>query len=444
MVTKVSKKPLMVRPKPQRRLHFLTLPLEIREQVYSKVVIEAPRSLLQLLRSNRQISHEAQPFIFKQSFVFDGQEDLFRWLRQVNRIHLRHVISVSLILHDIDPKKIIGALGEMLRRIKISQSTAESATNPYIVACDQQIKQIGEALFLMPNIKDFTILDCKPTDQRPPHRMLVSFTDELTTRLPHLQNLSIQIDSLPTPFISKFQRLRFLYHPGFSTSTPSETQSALSTLQHLTSLHISGPSSNLAFQQRQGYSGPLRTQCVTPAVLLSLTTTNLRTISIYDPFESTATTNPATKPSFLTPAFIRALSSPALSSSLTTLRLATSHPSFPVQAIHAFCAYLTSSRHRLTRLDLAIPLDFYLTEEEDFGSGGGGVGRKKKRVDVREFLEDVFETLEEGVGGLREVWFCKKESMFERERGVRRWVEGGMEAVGVRVRWGEWEDWFRG
>ena len=63
---------------------------------------------------------------------------------------------------------------------------------------------------------------------------------------------------------------------------------------------------------------------------------------------------------------------------------------------------------------------------------------------MREFLEDVFETLEEGVGGLREVWFCKKESMFERERGVRRWVEGGMEAVGVRVRWGEWEDWFRG
>lgn len=396
--------------------HFLTLPLEIREQVYSDILMTMPGALLQLLRSNRQISREAQPFLYKQPILFDGQAELFSWLKKIDRDLLRHVTTVKFKLHDIDAKRIVGALGERLRRVKVSPGTPGACNdNPYNNACDQQVKQIGEAFSLIPNVKDLTILECKQSDPHPSFHMLVSFSQELGRRFPSLQTLSIQNDLMPTTFISNFRHLRTLRLTGFSTTGPAETEAALSVLPYLSSLSITSPSAGLTFQQRPGYTGPLRVQCITPALLSSLR--SLTTLSIYDALDSTAS---KPQPIFITPDLFVPLSSLPL----TTLRLATNHPLIPTHTLQALWSFLASSSCPLLFLDLALPLVVVPSH--------------------RGMMEDELDELDEDEVELREVRICRPASTFDREKGLRAWVEGALGEFGVRVEWGVWSDWFEG
>lgn len=403
------------RPKVNTTQHFLTLPLEIREQVYSEILVTMPRTLLQLIRSNRQISKEAQPFLYKQPIVFDGQAELFRWLKKVDRDLLRHVTTIEFKLHDIDAKGIVGALGERLRRVKVSPGTPGVCSNPYDTACDQQVKQIGEAFSLLPNVKDLTVLECKQSDPHPSFHMLLSFSRELGRRFPSLQTLSIRNDLLPTTFISKFRHLRALRLTGFSTSGPAETEAALSVLPHLSSLSITSPSAGLAFQQRPGYTGALRVQCITPAVLGSLR--NLKYLSIYDALDSTAS---KPQPVFIAPDLFTPLSS----LSLTTLRLATNHPMVSTPTLQAMWSFLASPSCPLLFLDLALPLVVVPSHKD--------------------MIEDELDELEEEDVGLKEVRICRPGSTFNKEKGLRGWVEGALGELGVRVEWGVWSDWFEG
>ena len=403
------------RPKVKTTRHFLTLPLEIREQVYSEILVSMPRTLLQLLRSNRQISKEAQPFLYKQPIVFDGQAELFGWLKKVDRNLLRHVTTIKFKLHDIDAKGIVGALGERLRRVKVSPGSPGVGSNPYDMACDQQVKQIGEAFSLFPNVKDLTVLECKQSDPHPSFHMLVAFSQELGRRFPSLQTLSIQDDLLPTTFISKFRHLRTLRLTGFSTTGPAETEATLSVLPYLTSLSITSPSAGLTFQQRPGYTGPVRVQCITPTVLRSLR--NLKYLSIYDALDSTAS---KPQPIFITPDLFASLSSLPL----TTLRLATNHPMVPAQILQALWGFLASPSCPLLFLDLALPLVVVPSHKD--------------------MMEEELDELDEDDVGLKQVRICRPESTFHKEKGLRGWVEGALGELGVRVEWGVWSDWFEG
>ncbi|KAL9101148.1 MAG: hypothetical protein Q9187_009275, partial [Circinaria calcarea] len=319
-------------------------------------------------------------------------------------------------LHDIDAKRIVGALGERLRRVKVSPGTPGACSdNPYDKACDQQVKQIGEAFSLMPNVKDLTILECKQSDPRPSFHMLVSFSQELGRRFPSLQTLSIQNDLMPTTFISNFRHLRTLRLTGFSTTGPAETEAALSGLPYLSSLSITSPSAGLTFQQRPGYTGPLRVQCITPALLGSLG--SLKSLSIYDALDSTAS-----KPQliFTTPD----LFAPISSLPLKTLRLATNHPLVPTHTLQALWSFLASPSCSLLFLDLALPLVVVPSH--------------------RGMMEDELDELDEDDVALREVRICRPGSTFDREKGLRAWVEGALGEFGVRVEWGVWSDWFQG
>ena len=415
MSSRFSRENTARRPKVKTTQHFLTLPLEIREQVYSEILVTMPCTLLQLLRSNRQISKEAQPFLYKQPIIFDGQVELFSWLKKVDRDLLRHVTTIKFKLHDIDAKRIVGALGERLRRVKVSPGTPAVDSNPYDMACEQQVKRIGEVFSLLANVKDLTILECQQSDPQPSFHMLVAFSQELGRRFPSLQTLSIQNDFFPTTFISKFSHLRTLRLTGFSTTGPAETEAALSVLPCLSSLSITSPSAGLTFQQRPGYTGPLRVQCITPAVLGSLR--NLKYLSIYDALDSTAS---KPKPVFITPDLFASLSSLPL----TTLRLATNHPMVPAQTLQAMWSFLASPSCPLLFLDLALPLVVVPSHKD--------------------MMEDELDELEEEDVGLKEVRICRPGSTFDKEKGLRGWVEGALGELGVRLEWGVWSDWFEG
>ena len=423
------------RPKLKTHREFLSLPLEIRQHVYEIMSMTMPDSLPALIQSSRQIHREAQPFLYKQPLIFEGQGDFIEWLRSIDREFLRYVTIIRFKLHDIDPDKIVGALGERLRRARLTDNPGDNMGNPYDEACDLVVGKLGEVFSHMENVKEFTILECDETDPHPSLRMLVSFADEVARRFPSLLTLDVQTDLIPVNFISKFTRLRSLYHPGFSISSPRDAKAVLQNLANLTSLCITSPSPELSFQQRPGYTGPVRVQCIDVSVLQSLP--SLTYLSIYDSLDVTAG-DP--KPYFINPGLFEALAEAPLTS-LTTIRLATNHATLPFQTILAFWEYLCDEDCGLLSLDLAFPTDVTLLDAT-------GKREPLAALDVMSLLKaKIGELINAEESNLMEVRVCRMESDYERRKKIRKeFLEKGLGRVRnetLKVKWGRWEDWFK-
>lgn len=236
--------------------HLLTIPLELREHVYSELIVDDASSLFPLLLTNRQISREAKPFIFKQSLAFDGQSELYEWLPRVDRRFLRYVVDIQFKLHDIDPEKIVGALGKRLRQANITAANSAEAPvgNPYDEACDLEIEHLGSAFSLFPNVKHFTILPSTDADPRPSYHMLVAFSNLLSHRFPHLLTLTNQEEFLPARFLSSLKNLRRLCFSGMTTSPPAEVTAIIRGLPSLVELEINRLDANTSPRQVDLYS----------------------------------------------------------------------------------------------------------------------------------------------------------------------------------------------
>ena len=225
-----------------RDVHFRSIPLELREHVYQSLADEAEsETLLNLLLVNHQISREAKPFLFKRNLVFEGQHDLFAWLREVKQENLRHVVDISFQLHDIKPDEIIGALGKRLRQAEQSNTAHAAEDNPYHEACDQEIKKIADAFSLMPNVKSLSIFSCEESDPRPSYGMLVTFSKMLACRFSKLQTLQSKESSLPLNFVTNKPKLRRLQVPSQTPSSPADVAAIFERLP-IKSLSIYGAS----------------------------------------------------------------------------------------------------------------------------------------------------------------------------------------------------------
>ncbi|KAL9043486.1 MAG: hypothetical protein Q9214_003332, partial [Letrouitia sp. 1 TL-2023] len=198
------------------------IPREVRDQVYNELLHDAPSSLFYLLTVNRRISQEVQPFIFKQNLSFDGQLQLFHWILNVDQDFLPNVVSVEFKLHDIDPEKIVGALGERLRRTKLDRDAENNSSrnNPYNEACEMEVRRIGRTLRLLENVKSFTLLPMTTRDPRPSRKMMNSFLSFLAGFLSGLPLISLCVPDQIPPFIpvSAIQNIKQLRIVGYSFS----------------------------------------------------------------------------------------------------------------------------------------------------------------------------------------------------------------------------------
>lgn len=241
-----------------RRLpsQLLRIPLELREHIYAQLVPDEPSALFPLLLTNRQIHGEAKPFLFRQSLAFDGQSELYEWLQTVDRSCLRYVVDIQFKLHDIDPERIVGALGKRLRQANITAANSAHAPhgNPYDEACDIEIERLGKAFSFIPNVKHFTILQSTDSDPRPSYHMLVSFSNLLSRRFPHLSSLTNQEKFLPIRFISKLSNLRHVSFSGMSTSDPMEVTTLFRGLKSLVELEINRSDVDSSLRQSELYS----------------------------------------------------------------------------------------------------------------------------------------------------------------------------------------------
>lgn len=248
------------RPPPR----FLSIPVELREHIYNELLPYDSPSLFQLLLTSTQITREAKPFIFKQSLVFDGQSELYSWIRRVDRKYLRYVVDIQFKLHDIDPEKIVGALGKRLRQANITAANSAQAPegSPYDEACDWEIDRLGNAFSLVPNIKYITVLGSTDADPRPSYHMLVSFSKLISRCFPQLVTLINQDEFLPAGCLLGMQNLKRLCFPGFSSSSPAEVTAMISGLPNLLHLEFNRLDSDTSTLQDNLYSRiAIRQQC---------------------------------------------------------------------------------------------------------------------------------------------------------------------------------------
>lgn len=210
-----------------RGSRFLDLALELREIVYSQIACDAPSSLVDLLTVNHQLTREVKPFLYRQALTFDGQTELFDWLDEVDHSYLQYVFDVRFKLHDIDPAKIVGALGRRLQQANISRQSGsrgpDTEDNPYYEACHIDLKRILTAFRLLPNVRHFTILPITERDPEPHHRMTDAFSNLLGFCFPNLRSLSSEEDQFPIGFLLNKPKLRRLRIPATTTSDDSET-----------------------------------------------------------------------------------------------------------------------------------------------------------------------------------------------------------------------------
>lgn len=172
--------------------------------------------------------------------VFDGQGEFVSWLRSIDRGCLRHVVDVQFKLHDIDPAKIVGALGKRLR-----QASPDNDDNPYQEACELEIERLGKYFQHLPNVRSFTILPYENGDPRPPYDMLVSFADMLEDHFPNLRSLTNYEELLPITFLANYGKLQHLRFTGVSTSTRAEVFRTFRKLPELSELEVWRPDSNI-------------------------------------------------------------------------------------------------------------------------------------------------------------------------------------------------------
>ncbi|KAL8934140.1 MAG: hypothetical protein Q9216_006052 [Gyalolechia sp. 2 TL-2023] len=185
------------------------LPPELRERIYHELLLHQPSSLFHLLTVDHRISSEVQPWIFKQPVTFDGQQSLFEWLPRIDAGFLSYVGTVRFKLHDIDPKKIVGSLGERLRRMNL-QRFPNDVGDPYKEACDVEVARIIHHLSMFKNLKSLTILESTSSDPQPPEQMGRDFVGYALEKLP-LTELSVSHEAFSQGFHvkkSSIQRLR--------------------------------------------------------------------------------------------------------------------------------------------------------------------------------------------------------------------------------------------
>lgn len=254
--TKSTKTTKTTRATKKAAPHLLTIPLELREHIYAELLPEDASTLFQLLLTNRQLSREAKPFTFRQPLAFDGQSELYAWLPRVDPRFLRYVTDVQFKLHDIDPERIVGALGQRLRQANITAANSAHAPvgNPYDEACDLEIIRLGNAFSYLPNVKHFTVLPSTDADPRPSYHMLVSFSNLLAAQFPHLFTLTNHEEFLPASFLSSLQNLRRLCFSGMSTSSPAELTALVRGLPNLVELEINRLDADTSGRQSDRYS----------------------------------------------------------------------------------------------------------------------------------------------------------------------------------------------
>lgn len=419
--------------------HFLTIPLELREHIYAALIPDDPCSLVSLLLTNRQLSREAKPFLFRQSLSFDGQAELYGWMQTVDRSFLRYVGDIQFKLHDIDPEKIVGALGKRLRQANITAANSAQAPvgNPYHEACDMEIERLGRAFSFLPNVKRFTILSSTDSDPRPSHHMLVAFSTLISLRFPLLTALTNQEEFLPVSFMSTMHGLQRFCFSGMTTSSPAEVTAIFQGFHNLVDLEINRLGRENSGRQTELYFRAATTQQCNYGELMRCIP-NLESLAFYgEPYDEEEEEDDDDEMPDMTYHFLVALDGhgcplqklrifanvSAGSEGWTQKKLASFHTSYLVH-FETFHAHLPPLKYLPKTLETLV---LWTSESEiDIGSS------------MKE-LVSMAGDCQSSIPRLAEIVIHLDVEDWEGLGGARRIVAQKLLALGIRLRWKRWD-----
>lgn len=209
---------------------FLSLPLELREQVYKDVLVSQPNGV-HLLGTCREIYSEAQKFLYRKSLTFQGQQDLYRWLDEDHKNLLVNVQELVLEIRDVD-------LDVLLKAPQDNEAPRSGLRSFGLYETDLQ--RLRSSFVRLPNVESLTIR--APADQ---HSFL--YAEYLTGVLglismlcPKLVDLRLEgnFHYQDLGFMTSLKYLNSFSFDGFSSSSPNDTANILAKMQRLTRLSL--------------------------------------------------------------------------------------------------------------------------------------------------------------------------------------------------------------
>ena len=241
---------------------FITLPLEIRQQIYESAFSTSPCLALPLLCVSRQVYREAQPYLFKRPLVFSSQQKLYDWMRQTGPRQLHHVRSLGLAIKDP------GCHTKFLR--SLHEDHRDRSISPIARMYEDERLQLAAALTHLPSVHDLTIYKSRGS----PNSLYEAFSQScliaIMQNFSMLRNLTCYTCHISLELPSSLSSLRSLRITGFSTTPPNATLHTLKRLKHLDELQLIGPPPGLSFQQRNGHTSPSICQSIVPRVIRCL------------------------------------------------------------------------------------------------------------------------------------------------------------------------------
>ncbi|TKA65898.1 hypothetical protein B0A49_09933 [Cryomyces minteri] len=275
--------------------HFLTLPLELREQVYRDVILTSD-SNVQILRGCRQIHAEAQQFVFKRPLAFDSQTELCQWLNRVDKRYLRHIDTLRFSVVEID-------LSPLLETSYYSPSTRLHWWDLY----EMEAKELSAALQSLSNVRDLTISLPGSVDSRLVRDFYHALLDNLAHIFPKLEHLTLPGGQRSLEFVEPMRCLHSLRFNGYTDSRPIEPANVLSRMPHLTELQLFGPPYDMVDERFRGDKRPQGAQPLSPEVLH-----HIRPLTSFAIFEEDRPW--LEKPVYFNPPFLQALRSAHITS----------------------------------------------------------------------------------------------------------------------------------
>lgn len=375
---------------------LLTLPLELREQIYRRV-LSSPSHGPELLRTCREIQTEAHKFLYQRPVVFRGQDALYHWLDGTSRIFLPQVTEISLKLQDVDLTSLLQA-----------DASPDQPSTPVRLSIrelyEAELGRLEQALRKLGNVKTVIIRKISEQSSFLYRDFVTKCLALLSSVYPALTTLRLDGDFQhhDLAFLKCLKHLESFSFDGFSSSSPASTADILSELDALRNLSLTS--------QHGRPTSDLRTYPGTKAKRKSFTGDVVRAFERPKP-------SSVTEPNAVAP--LALLFAPVV---LTTLQHVHTLNSISILLSHTPDAYMLQSLEHLLeitsiqRLELDWPeLDLFCLEEYWLLRNNLQVlwVRASNEADAFDILWSIFESREHGdLRDLRKVVLIRSAEKF--------------------------------
>ena len=251
----------------RKKLRLLTLPLEVRQQIYEHLTTLPRVAHLNFLCTCKSLHFEALHSFFSRPLNASHQMELMHFILRKSQGSLRHIKEVNLRLVDIDSQAMAPYLSQVV--LGTSKTVVE---HPY----ELELRRITIALGRLSNIRRVSIVSPGASDKNPAPQMIVEGVLEwVAQNSPKLHHLRVDSSNVLLEPLRSCRSLRSLCISAFAPTTASRAEAIFDQLPDLVDLEIIASSWQSSYFMHQ-----TPTPAITPEVIRGLRP--LQSLTIHD------------------------------------------------------------------------------------------------------------------------------------------------------------------